>query len=74
MNAIEEHWAAGKPLQAGPRVGRPGETKDALLEQPISELVGVPGWISSVAVGDDFAVMLVSELDGPSSLWRATTR
>jgi len=43
-------------------------------EQPVSELAGVPGWIGPVAVGDDFAVMVVSELDGPSSLWRATPR
>ncbi len=42
-------------------------------EQPIAELAGAPGSIGSVAVGDDFAVMVVSELDGPASLWRATT-
>jgi hypothetical protein len=43
-------------------------------EQPIWELVGGPGWISSVVVGDDFAAMVVGERDGPTSLWRATTR
>ncbi|MDH5616677.1 MAG: hypothetical protein OEY62_09090, partial [Acidimicrobiia bacterium] len=43
-------------------------------EQPMAELAGVASWIGSVAVGDDFAVMVVSELDGPASLWRATSR
>jgi hypothetical protein len=42
-------------------------------EQSISELAGVAGWVGPVAIGDDFAVMVVSELDGPASLWRATT-
>ncbi len=42
-------------------------------EQSIAELLGRPGWVGHMAVGDDFAVMMVSELDGPASLWRATT-
>jgi hypothetical protein len=41
-------------------------------EQSISELTGEAGWITSVAVSDDFAEIVVNEMDGPASLWRAT--
>ena len=41
-------------------------------EASIVDLVGAPGWIGPVAVGDDFAVMMAGGVDGPSSLWRGT--
>jgi hypothetical protein len=40
-------------------------------EQPIREVAGIAGWVGPLAVGDDFAVVVVSEFDGPVSLWRA---
>jgi hypothetical protein len=42
-------------------------------EASIAELVGAPGWVGPVAVGDDFALMMAGGMDGPSSLWRGTT-
>ena len=46
----------------------------AWSEQSTAGLVGSPSWVSPMAVGDDYAVMMISELDGPSSLWRAIMR
>jgi hypothetical protein len=46
----------------------------AWSKQLIPEIAGAAGWIGSMAVGDDYVAMVVSEMDGPSSIWRTTAR
>jgi hypothetical protein len=41
-------------------------------EQSIAALSGWPGWVGPIAVADDHATLVISELDGPSSIWRIT--
>ncbi len=44
----------------------------AWSEQAILEITGVTAWPDLVAVGDDFAVMVVGAFDHGASLWRGT--
>jgi hypothetical protein len=46
--------------------------REVWSEQAILEVTGEAGWANLLAVGDDFAVMVVGGFDNGASLWRGT--
>jgi len=39
-------------------------------EQSIHGATGMTGWVNALAVGDDFAVMVIDGLDDATNVWR----